>query len=114
MATLNTEIKRTIYYNTGDPYQTYVPSTIELEQTDFPRLSGCIKYKGKYHGIDQQGNQMNNATQEACRRWIEDGQRPFDYFKNQNGYQEPPQNDRNGLASTETLNNVSTQIIQPK
>jgi zona occludens toxin len=114
MASLNTEIKRTIYYNTGDPYQSYVPSTIALEQTDFPRLSGCIKYNGKYHGIDQQGNQMNNATQEACRRWIEDGQRPFDYFKNQNGYQEPPQNDRNGLTSTETLNNVSTQLIQPK
>lgn len=80
----------------------------------FPDYSSLLTPNGKYHGIDQQGNQMNNATQEACRRWIEDGQRPFDYFKNQNGYQEQAQNDRNGLASTETLNNVSTQLIQPK
>lgn len=87
---LNQEIKKTVTYRPNDPYLTSVPAEIELDtqNTDFPRLSGCVKYGSKYYGIDQQGNRMRNVQQEACRRWIEDGERPFNYFANNNqGYQ---------------------------
>lgn len=81
---LNQEIKQTVTYRPNDPYLTSVPAEIELDSqnTDFPRLSGCVKYGSKYYGIDQQGNRMRNVQQEACRRWIEDGERPFNYFAN--------------------------------
>lgn len=77
---LNEDIQKVTYYNVNDPYASLSPNMIKMEANDFPRLSGCIKYAGKYYGIDQQGNRMPNVQQEACRRWIEDSQRPFDYF----------------------------------
>ncbi len=80
---LNQEVKEVIYYNVNDPYATLVPSMIQIDasSSDFPRLKGCIKYNGKYHGIDQQGNRMPKVSQETCKRWLEDGERPFDYFQ---------------------------------
>lgn len=109
---LNYEVQTTTIYNVNDPYATEYPQHVMLQNSDFPRLSGCIKYNGKYHGIDQQGNQMPKLPQEACRRWIEQGQRPFDYYKAQNQYNEPrTQEDQ----TQQSFNNVSVQpqLIQP-
>jgi zona occludens toxin len=78
---LNQEINQ-IQYFPNDPYLSTVPQRIELKADNFPRLSGCIKYNGKYYGIDQQGNKMPNISQESCKRWIENSERPFDYFAN--------------------------------
>lgn len=66
-------------YNPNDPYA-FQPQSIPVQVVDYPRLSGCIKYNGKYHGIDQQGNLMPNLKQDACKRWL-DGEKPFDYTK---------------------------------
>jgi zona occludens toxin len=81
---IQNEAMTKIHYQVADPYTSASPTYIELntENHDFPRLSGCIKYGGKYYGIDQQGNKMQNVAQSACRRWIEDSERPFDYFAN--------------------------------
>ncbi|WP_119055450.1 zonular occludens toxin domain-containing protein [Acinetobacter colistiniresistens] len=79
---LQQEVRQIVSYNPNDPYMSEVPDRIEFAADDFPRLTGCIKYGGKYFGIDQQGNRMPKVPQEACRRWIEDSQRPFDYFAN--------------------------------
>jgi zona occludens toxin len=79
---IQNEAMSKIHYQVADPYTSTSPTYIQLntENHDFPRLSGCIKYGGKYYGIDQQGNKMPNVAQSACRRWIEDSERPFDYF----------------------------------
>lgn len=83
--------EKDILYFPNDPYITTVPQIIELKPDNFPRLSGCIKYGGQYYGIDQQGNRMPNISQETCRRWIENSERPFDYFANDqsSNYSEP-------------------------
>jgi zona occludens toxin len=77
------QIKNVVYYNPNDPYATVTSPIQELSNVDFPRVSGCIKYAGKYHAIDQQGNLMPQVNQQVCKRWLEDGERPFDYFKRQ-------------------------------
>lgn len=77
-----------IYYVPSDPYATVSAPVQELKDSDFPRLSGCIKYAGKYHGIDQQGNIMPTVKQETCKRWMS-GDRPFDYFREQNNNYQP-------------------------
>jgi zona occludens toxin len=88
---LNKQIKQ-IQYFPNDPYLSTVPQRIELKADNFPRLSGCIKYNQKYYGIDQQGNRMPNISQESCRRWIENSERPFDYFANDQSSNYPEQN----------------------
>ena len=106
---LNQQIQTTTVYNVNDPYLTEYPDHVLLQNSDFPRLSGCVKYKGKYYGIDQQGNKMPKVPQEACRRWIEDGQRPFDYYRNQNGYNDNQNND-NSKSKIGSLDSVATEL----
>ncbi|USA44940.1 zonular occludens toxin domain-containing protein [Acinetobacter sp. C26M] len=86
---IKTQITNVVYYNPNDPYATVTSPVQQLNNVDFPRVSGCIKYAGKYHAIDQQGNLMPQVNQQVCKRWLEDGERPFDYFrKEQQQYQQ--------------------------
>lgn len=85
-----TNLTNTVYYVPSDPYATQIQAVQELNDVDFPRLSGCVKYGGKYYGIDQQGNRMPTVKQETCKRWL-NGERPFDYFKQQEQTQYQPQ-----------------------
>jgi zona occludens toxin len=85
-----TNLTNTVYYVPSDPYATQIQAVQELNDVDFPRLSGCVKYGGKYYGIDQQGNRMPTVKQETCKRWF-NGERPFDYFKQQDQTQYQPQ-----------------------
>lgn len=68
-----------VAYNPNDPYA-FQPDSIPVQVVDYPRLSGCIKWDGKYHGFDQQGNLMTNLHEKACERWL-NGEKPFDYTK---------------------------------
>ncbi|WP_151838138.1 MULTISPECIES: zonular occludens toxin domain-containing protein [unclassified Acinetobacter] len=115
-ADLNHQIQGT-YYNANDPYLTVTPTIVKLDASDFPRLSGCIKYGGHYYGIDQQGNKMPNVKEEACRRWIEESKRPFDYFangKNSNYNETKPKQENSLLGSpTDTVKNVTQQAVNP-
>jgi zona occludens toxin len=94
---MQNEAMTKIHYQVADPYTSTSPTYIQLntENHDFPRLSGCIKYGRKYYGIDQQGNKMPNVSQSACRRWIENSERPFNYFANnqQSNYSEQKNSD---------------------
>lgn len=77
---IKTQITNVVYYNPNDPYATVTSPVQQLNNVDFPRVSGCIKYGGKYHAIDQQGNLMPQVNQQVCKRWIEDSERPFNYI----------------------------------
>lgn len=44
-----------------------------------PVFSGCTKFNGKYYAYTQQGTKLN-VSSEDCRKLIENGDRPFNYF----------------------------------
>ncbi len=109
---LNAEIQSNIvHYNMNDPYLSYsvTKTDIQVDPSQMPRLSGCVKYKDHFYGIDQQGNKMPNIREEACRRWIEDGARPFNYFAEQQGYKS---NNNNGSNLTIVQNEQKDDLKQ--
>lgn len=115
---LNSEIQKNIVYTTYDPYLTQVPTKIEIDpqNTDFPRLSGCVKYNSKYVGIDQQGNRMPNIREEACRRWIENAERPFNYFADNHQYRSQESETSSSLKivkneQNDNLKNIAQQTL---
>ena len=66
-------------YNANKPFDTvYEPN---FQPTDFPRFSGCMKQNGKYVAYTQQGTILKDVSQADCQRVVEQGDRPFDYFK---------------------------------
>jgi len=82
-------VVQTVSYNPDKPYDfEYQP---QVQPTDFPRMSGVVKLSsGRLVAIDQQGNYMQNVSQEDCRKWLS-GYRPFDYFaKQKNEFQAQP------------------------
>lgn len=74
-------VVQAVKYDSNKPYDfEYQP---EIKPTDFPRMSGVMKLSsGKLVALDQQGNYMQNVSQEDCRKWLS-GYRPFDYFAQQ-------------------------------
>ncbi|MEG2359072.1 zonular occludens toxin domain-containing protein [Acinetobacter sp.] len=74
-------VVQAVSYNPNKPYDfDYQP---QVQPTDFPKMSGVIKLRnGQLMAVDQQGNYMQNISQNDCRRWL-DGYRPFNYFAQQ-------------------------------
>jgi len=72
------QVVKTVSYDPDKPYDfEYQP---QVQPTDFPRMSGVIRLKnGNLMAVDQQGNYMQNISQNDCKRWL-DGYRPFNYF----------------------------------
>lgn len=70
-----------VSYNPDKPYDfEYQP---KVQPTDFPRMSGVMKLSnGQLMAVDQQGNYMQNVSQQDCKKWLS-GYRPFDYFAQQ-------------------------------
>lgn len=69
----------TVSYDSSKPYDFKPEHKIEIR--DYPRLSGCARdLKGKYVGIDQQGNLMPEISESDCKKWLS-GYRLFDYTK---------------------------------
>lgn len=98
------QVIQTVSYNPSKPYDfEYQP---QVQPTDFPRMSGVIKLSsGKLVAIDQQGNYMQNISQDDCKKWLS-GYRPFNYFAT---------NNRTEMSSTEMQRSeISTQTDQPK
>lgn len=81
------QVVQAVSYNPNKPYDfDYQP---QVKPTDFPRMSGVMKLSsGKLMAVDQQGNYMQNVSQQDCQRWL-NGYRPFNYFaQNQNQQRE--------------------------
>lgn len=66
-----------VQYSPSKPYQTY---DLTYEITAKPVFSGCVKFDGRYIAYTQQGTKLEVSASD-CRRLIEDGDRPFNYFK---------------------------------
>lgn len=67
-----------VTYDSSKPYDFKPQARIQV--VDYPKLTGCSKYDGKYYAFDQQGNRMPNVSQADCKRWL-NGERLFDYTK---------------------------------
>ena len=74
---------------------------MNYQATTQPVFSGCIKYKGKYFAYTQQGTKLN-VSESDCRRLIDNGDRPFNYFaENKNLQQQQPEKLSNTQQNTE-------------
>ena len=54
-------------------------SHLTYEVTAKPVFAGCAKFNGQYIAYTQQGTRLK-VSQADCRRVINDGDRPFNYF----------------------------------
>ena len=68
-----------IEYDPTKPYDQNYQQQLSYDVTAKPVFSGCIKKNGKYIAYSQQGTVLN-VSQNDCKRLIEDGDRPFNYF----------------------------------
>lgn len=66
-----------VNYSPNTPYST--KADIQYTATAKPLFAGCIKFNGKYQGYTQQGTKID-VSQADCKRLIENGDRPFNYF----------------------------------
>lgn len=80
LKTSNSSSNITVSYNPEKPFDTQLQSQYSV--TAQPVFSGCIKYNGKYYAYTQQGTKLNVSSSD-CKRLIEDGDRPFNYFASQ-------------------------------
>ncbi|EOH6112523.1 zonular occludens toxin domain-containing protein [Acinetobacter pittii] len=68
-----------VKYNPNRPYEIDT-SQIQYEVTAKPVFSGCMKQKGRYVAYTQQGTILHDVSQSDCIKLMEDGDRPFNYF----------------------------------
>ncbi|WP_081409283.1 zonular occludens toxin domain-containing protein [Acinetobacter qingfengensis] len=47
---------------------------------EMPQFAGCVKFNGKYYGYTQQATRLE-ISQSDCRKVIENGERPFNPFR---------------------------------
>lgn len=87
----------TVSYDPQQPYLTQ--SNLTYNVTSKPLFSGCAKFNGKYYAYTQQGTRLD-VSSEDCKRLIEDGDRPFNYFATQQ-------------PVTKTPNTSNTELSQP-
>lgn len=80
-AQLQSEVRQAIGYNPESPY-TDLSQSMAYQATAKPVFSGCVKYQGKYYAYTQQGTKLNVSSSD-CQRLIEQGDRPFNYFAQQ-------------------------------
>ncbi|HCJ0351936.1 TPA: hypothetical protein NQH15_003719 [Acinetobacter baumannii] len=69
-----------IKYNPNRPYDVDT-SNIQYQATSKPVFSGCIKKGKKYVAYTQQGTILRDVDPSDCKRLIDDGDRPFNYFQ---------------------------------
>ncbi|PWB12986.1 hypothetical protein DCO44_16405 [Acinetobacter sp. AM] len=69
-------------YNPSKPFDDYSVN-VSYEPTAKPVFSGCMKKNGKYVAYTQQGTILHDVSQADCKRVVEDGDRPFNYYAQQ-------------------------------
>ncbi|WP_109441959.1 zonular occludens toxin domain-containing protein [Acinetobacter haemolyticus] len=68
-------------YNPNKPFDPVVTGGYQV--TAMPVFSGCMKKDGKYIAYTQQGTILHDVSDSDCRKVIDDGDRPFNYFAQQ-------------------------------
>lgn len=77
---------QTVSYNPTSPYDD-LSQNLTYEITSKPVFSGCAKFNGKYYGYTEQGTKLP-VSKSDCVRLIEDGDRPYNYFKTEQSYEQ--------------------------
>ncbi|MFW1838160.1 zonular occludens toxin domain-containing protein [Acinetobacter gyllenbergii] len=80
-AQLQAEVRQSIGYNPNSPYND-LSQSVAYQATAQPVFSGCVKYQGKYYSYTQQGTKLN-VSEADCKKLIDQGDRPFNYFAQQ-------------------------------
>lgn len=100
-----------VSYDSSKPYDFKPESKIQV--VDYPRLTGCSKFDGKYYAFDQQGNRMPTVSQSDCKKWL-NGERLFDYSKApvqvQNNVQISHQSGNQNAVQQVSERNISQEI----
>lgn len=78
---LQSNVRQAIGYNPNDPFKD-LSASFAYQASTQPVFSGCIKYEGKYYGYTQQGTKLN-VSEADCKKLIDNGDRPFNYFATQ-------------------------------
>lgn len=89
-----------VNYDPTKPYDTQISANYEA--TSKPVFSGCVKFNGKYYAYTQQGTKLE-APASVCKRLIDDGDRPFNYFAN---------NNQNQLNSSQQIQAPSSNTME--
>ncbi|WEH87861.1 hypothetical protein PX669_00145 (plasmid) [Acinetobacter soli] len=76
-----------VKYNPNKPFETQnIQDSIQYDVTSKPVLAGCMTSKnGKLQGYTQQGTKLD-VSQDDCKKIIS-GDRPFNYFSEQQNQQ---------------------------
>lgn len=75
---------RTVSYDPSKPYEQHqIQKLVEYNVTAKPVFSGCMKKNGRYIAYTQQGTKLD-VSQSDCKNLVENGDRPFNYFKEEN------------------------------
>ncbi|WP_096911230.1 zonular occludens toxin domain-containing protein [Acinetobacter colistiniresistens] len=85
----------TVKYNPAKPYDTRIEPDYQV--TAKPLFSGCIKYGNRYVAYTQQGTRLD-VDASVCKRLINEGDRPFNYFANSS-------NSSTGIAGATAVQN---------
>lgn len=78
----NSPVIRSVSYDPSKPFDdSSIRSEMTYEVKQKPVFAGCMKKNGRYIAYTQQGTILNEVSQADCKRVVENGDRPFDYFK---------------------------------
>lgn len=92
-----------VTYNPSKPYDDQIQRSVSYQVSAKPVFSGCVKKNGRYIAYTQQGTILHDVSSSDCKKLIDQGDRPFNYFADA----------RTEAVSTGTLNNVPTEQTQP-
>jgi len=71
-----------VSYNPSKPFDdSGIKPSINYEVTAKPVFAGCVKMDGKYVAYTQQGTTLPDVSSSDCKKLIENGDRPFNYFQ---------------------------------
>lgn len=105
---------QTVSYNPSSPYDD-LSQNLTYEITSKPVFSGCAKFDGKYYGYTEQGTKLP-VSKSDCVKLIEDGDRPYNYFKTEQSYEQvkqdspAPEQHIQANQQPETIPEVDAQI----
>ena len=93
---VNEDGKQTVTYNVSDPYVSSdeIQKQLSYQVTAKPVFSGCMQKNGQYVAYTQQGTIIHGMSQANCKRLIQDADRPFNYFANDNNQDPNRQQDQ--------------------
>lgn len=80
----NNQDNMSVSYNPNKPFDnSHIQESIKYNVTAKPVFSGCIKKNGKYVAYTQQGTILNEVSSADCQKLIDQNDRPFNYFDQQ-------------------------------